>query len=203
MGREKGAAAEFPPEMGAEFFHRLVLKAQFELRRAGVASGVDPFDVAQDALIGLYQLWLAGELKTTRPDDLLRGLAGTIVRRRAIDAGRRVRARPEVPAPHGEEHLVGTPAALDAFAAGGTGPSTLARRLDARERIGKILRCLAERARDCNGDYEAFVLHYADGLTFEEIAQRRGKSESSEAVRSRVRRIERWISENQNASGRS
>lgn len=207
-GRSRGSMenqrpAEFPPELGDEFFHRLVLKAHLELRRMGITGGVDPYDVAEDALIGIFQLWLAGKLETTCPDVLLRGLAGTIVQRRAIDAGRKIRARREVLAPDREQAPAGTREALDAFPAGGTGPSTRARRLDARERLSKILRCLGEHAGDQagdNGDYEAFVLHHADGLTFEEVAQRRGKGESSEAVRSRIRRIERWIRERLSAA---
>ena len=186
----------FPPEMDDSFFRRLVTKAHYELWRAGVPGREDPTDVAQDVLIQLFHMWTARELVTTDPTALLRGLAGLMVRRRAIDCARRLCRQPAQPAPHAQVDLVGTSAALDHFEAQITGFTTHFRRLDRQHRVTGILSYVAEletSGRVAAGSYQLLVWHLVDDLSYEEIAVQQGRGENPEALRSRLRRLKERI----------
>jgi hypothetical protein len=195
----------FPAELDDGFFRRLVTRAHFELWRAGAGGGLDPLDVAEEALVDLYRLWSRGALETTDPTALLRGLAATIVRRRALDAARAERARRERPARHPSGSLEGTAAALDLFRREASSTTRRLRRIDARERVRAILDYVARREgrdRRAAGDYELLVLRRIEERSFEEIAAMRGRRESADGLRSRLRRLEARIRERFPRDGR-
>jgi DNA-directed RNA polymerase specialized sigma24 family protein len=187
---------DFPPELDDAFVRRLVTLAHYELYQLG-ALAADPCDVAAQAMMEIYGKWTRGELRLTSAQELLAGLGWTIVKFRAKDAARRVRGSHERAVRHVDQELVGTTAALDEFKPLYVRTSTRLGRIDARERVTQILNFLVERERDeaARGDYEVFVLHHVQGLSYEDIAARRGQGESAEAIRSRIRRTHDVIRE--------
>lgn len=183
-------------DLDEEFYRRLLTRAHFELCRAGALGRSDPLDLAQDVLLELYEMARDGRLTTVEPRELLSGLAATIARRRAIDLARRHSTRFERPASHPEAAGVGTSAALDRLECLSPGTSTRLRRLDARESATRILDFVARREAEdpaLAGTYELLVMRCVDDLSYEEIAARRGRGESTESVRSRLRRLEAEI----------
>ncbi len=193
-----GEASELAEVLSDAFYRRLLTKTHYCLWKTGALGIEDPLDIAQEVLIELYRRFEARELTTTDPTALLRGLASTIAERRAIDAARRAGARRERPAPHPDLDRIGTAEALDRFQRFMTETSSRLRRIDAREKATRVLAFVARREAEdpeARGDYELLVLRHVDGLSYAEIAARRGRRESAEAVRSRLRRLEARIRE--------
>ena len=185
---------EFPAELGDAFFKRLLTKAHYWIWHYGLQGRADPLDIAQEALIQIYLHWTEGKLTSTDPGDLVRGLGNTIVKRRAIDAGRKKNAQCEKPAPHTDIGLVGSAEALERFPAMVTATSVRLRRIDSKDRVTQILDFLSNRERTdakAEGDYELFVLRRVDELPYVEVAEIVGRD--PEYVRSRVRRLDETI----------
>ena len=186
--------SDFPGRFDDSFFRRLVAKAHFAIWRAGKAGHIDAVDVAGQVFMDIYRMWLDDQLDTTDPQQILRGLANTMIRRRAIDARRRGSGRFEAGAPDSNPGLRGTAFALDKYEAVATTTWTRIGRIDAKERVRAILDFVS-RLDESEGEdlYELLILHEVDGFTFQEIAEHRGRDERPEALRSRLRRLKKQI----------
>jgi DNA-directed RNA polymerase specialized sigma24 family protein len=175
-----------------DFFRLLLMKADFEVRSLRTLDHVDPLDVAQEVHFRLLRKQGAGALRTTEPRALLRGLAGKMIRRMAIQMGRRAHVRKERRAPDPGGDGEGSAAALDRHESKGPRTRTRDRRIDAADRVRRILAFVAEREEldpRLRGDLELLILRHVDGLELKEIAERRERGETPEAVRLRLRRL--------------